>query len=149
MRKLTIITVMGLMFAAVLLALALLEPFDIGEATILLRLHLEAKTVLERLGLPEDATDISDIRVEGPDGPMPEIATRSFVSGGTVDALQRFYYKKCENEGFFYPGDDLLHLQPATICEGQKPSGTFEVLLFSRCSDNSCLVSIEVRHFMQ
>lgn len=91
MRKLTIITVMGLMFAAVLLALALLEPFDIGEATIFLRLHLEAKTVLERLGLPEDATDISDIRVEGPDGPMPEIATRSFVSGGTVDALQRFY----------------------------------------------------------
>jgi len=133
---------------AVLLALALLGPLDIGEVTVSFHLHSEAKRVLERLGLPEDATDVSDIRVENPDGPMPEIATQSFLSGGTVDALHRFFYEKCENEGLSYPGDDLLSLQPETICEGRKPSGAFEVLLFTECADNSCFVHIEVRHFI-
>ncbi|WP_133513180.1 hypothetical protein [Candidatus Thiosymbion oneisti] len=147
MRKLTII---GLVLVAVLLALALamLAPFDIGEVTVSFRFHSEAKRALKRLGLPEDATEVSDITVEGPDGTMPEIATRSFISGGTVDALHRFFHEKCDNQGFFHPSDDLLNLQPETLCEGRRPSGAFEVLLFTECADNSCFVYIEVRHFI-
>ncbi len=50
-------------------------------ALLLLAACSEAKGLLERLGLPESATDISPIDVDGPGGNMPEIAGRSFIAG--------------------------------------------------------------------
>ena len=82
-----------------------------------------------------DATDVSSITVAGPDGLMPEIATRSFNVSSTAAALQQFYSTKCEDAALSEPGGDLLHLEPAVICEGQGPTGTAMVLLFSECAD--------------
>lgn len=63
----------------------------------------DAKALLDRLGLPEGAADVSPVDVDGPDGNMPEIATRSFRVRGDATALSRFYFERCQQVGYLKP----------------------------------------------
>lgn len=150
MTRIKLYKIIGLIVittAAIFLALMLMPPsFDIGDATILLRPRSEARLLLEKLGLPDNTTQVSSITVYGPDGPMPEIATRSFiVNSSNYAALQEFYRERCKAIAFSEPDKDLLRLEPATLCSGREPSGMVNVLLFPDCTDLSCSVNIEVR----
>jgi len=46
------------------------------------------KVLTGKLGLPSKATGVSSIIVNGPDGPMPEIAIRSFEVNDNADKLK-------------------------------------------------------------
>ncbi len=133
----------ALALASVITAM-FLRPFHIGNITV--SIGSNAKSLLKQLGIPNDATQVSDISVYGPDGPMPQIATRSFSFAGTAQTAQNFYLEKCQAASFNPPGEDILKLDPAAICERIDESGAFTVFLYKSCARSVCDFSIEVRH---
>lgn len=144
MKKSGIISWLVVLAFALVIALVLLQPFEIGDTTI--SIGSDAKSLLEQLGTPDGATAISNISVDGPDGPMPEIASRSFTLAGSAQTTHDFYRRKCKAALLGPPGEDLLKLDPAAICERNDGSGALTVFLFSSCPGAVCNVSIEVRH---
>ena len=127
-------------------AVVLLAPFNIGDTTV--SIGSDAKSLLNRLGTPDGATQVSDISVYGPDGPMPEIAMRSFTLADTAQAAQNFYLERCKAASLALPSEDILKLDPAAICERIDASGTLMVFLYQSCAASVCNVSVEVRHHM-
>jgi hypothetical protein len=107
-----------------------------------LMLRSTSKQLVERLGVPEGATDISDIDVSWADGPAPEIATRSFRVAGGEPALRQFYVERCEELGLVEPPASTLRTEPTTLCE--RPDAKQSVLLAFRCESATCSVFIRV-----
>ena len=132
----------------VLTVLVLLQPFEFRDTSISFNSGSYAKSLTEKLGTPISATDMSEIIVNGPDGPMPEIAVRSFKIERNEEAVKKFYNDKCNEAGLTKPDDELLHLEPTAICTGRTKEGHFTVLLFLRCEETSCFARVEVRHLI-
>jgi hypothetical protein len=101
--------------------------------------------VLMRLGVPESATDVSDIDDVAADGNMPEWATRSFRAPGDPGALYRFFLDGCQRLGL-----SVQHAGPASSEEGDmwcqgSPSGVRQKLSASiRCEAAGCSVFVHV-----
>jgi hypothetical protein len=114
-------------------------------ALLLLAACSEAKGLLERLGLPESATDVSPIDVDGPDGNMPEIASRSFHVRSDAATLSRFYLERCRQEGLSEADQKSVQLEATTLCESSRPGQAQTVLLFTDCSGETCRVMLTVR----
>jgi len=132
----------------VMAAFVFLQRFESGDVSVSINLRSDAELLIEKLGTPNAATDISKISIEGPDGPMPEIAVRSFNIKDSSETVRRFYQQKCVDAEFAKPDKELLQLEPTAICEGRSADGKFTVLLFLKCSELSCFVRTEVRHFI-
>jgi hypothetical protein len=109
------------------------------------QLGFEARRLLESLGLPPGAYEVSDIDVQGPDGPMPEIASRSFRVRGDAPALERFYFDRCKQAGLSEPSPESARLEAQLLCERPRTGGIDWVLLSTRCEGDSCLGTLEVR----
>lgn len=144
MKTSSIIGWLSILAVGFVVALVLFEPFYIGDTTV--SIGSDAKSLLKRFGTPDGATEVSDISGYGPDGPMPEIAVRSFTLVGTVQTAQNFYRERCKTASLGLPGEDILKLDPAVICERIDESGTLSVFLYTSCTPPVCNVSIEVRH---
>lgn len=109
-------------------------------------LRSQAKVLLERLGLPEGATAVAAIRVVGPDGPMPEIATLSFQVAGDETALRGFYRERCKQVGLDAPDREALQVEPDLLCQRRGAGQGEAVLLSVRCEQATCSASVEVRY---
>ncbi len=128
--------------------LILFQPFEFEDVSVLVSMQSKPETLINKFGIPDKAQEVSAITVDGPDGPMPEIAIRSFKINDNADTLKKFYQKKCMEAGLLKPEKDLLHLEPTAICEGRNADGKFTVLLSVKCSDSLCFATIEARHLM-
>ncbi len=128
--------VIGAVIVAALAAWGLLRLWQLG---------FEARRLLESLGLPPGAYDISDIDVQGPDGPMPEIATLSFRVRGDAQALERFYLDRCKRAGLSEPSPESARLEAQLLCERSRTGGMDWVLLSARCERDDCLGTLQVR----
>jgi hypothetical protein len=104
----------------------------------------EARRLLDNLGLPPGAYEASDIEVEGPDGSMPEIATRSFRAPGKAEALERFYFDRCKQAGLSEPRAESARLEPEMLCERWRTGGFDVVLLSTRCERDDCRATLVV-----
>jgi hypothetical protein len=127
--------VIGVLVVGALTAWGLLRVWQLG---------FEARRLLESLGLPPGAYDISDIDVQGPDGPMPEIATRSFRVRSDAQALERFYFGRCKQAGLSEPRPESARLEAQLLCERARTGGLDWVLLSTRCERDGCLATLEV-----
>lgn len=105
----------------------------------------EARRLLEGLGLPPAVDEVSEIDVQGPDGSMPEIATRSFRVSGRADALERFYFARCQQTGFSGPRSENARLEPDLLCERWRTGGFDTVSLSTRCERDECRATLVVR----
>src|SRR5262245_46246468 len=94
-----VIGIVAIGLAAAVVSVIAFGGLGVGVATFSLGLGSEAKSSLERLGVPDGATEVSLVHVVGPDGPMPEIATRSFGVRGDASRVQSFYRARCDALG--------------------------------------------------
>jgi hypothetical protein len=101
-------------------------------------LRSEARALLERLGLPQGAVELGDVRVVGPDGPMPEIASRSFRAPGDEPALKGFYRERCRLEGLSDPEPEASRLEPDLLCQRLQAGRAEAVYSSARCEQQSC-----------
>lgn len=129
------VRLLALGITAVLVALGVVRLWQLGS---------DARRLLESLGLPPGAYDVSDIDVEGPDGPMPEIATRSFRVRGDAKALEQFYLERCKREGLSEPKPESVRLEAELVCERWRTVRVDWVLLSTRCEGRDCLATLEV-----
>jgi hypothetical protein len=109
-------------------------------------LRSEARALLERLGLPRGTVEVGDVRVVGPDGPMPEIASRSFRVPGDEPTLKSFYLERCRLEGLSDPEPAASRLEPDLLCQRLRAGRAEAVYSSARCEQQSCGVSLEVRY---
>jgi hypothetical protein len=142
-RRILLLTV-GLL-AGLGLLLWLLQPIHVGNVTISFGLTAEAEAVLDELGVPDSAVDVSGVAVTGPDGPMPEIARRTFtVDSAAADRLPAFYRDQCRALGLGEPGEDRLAVMPTTLCAGRVDSHSAFVMLASDCAAERCHIGVSV-----
>ena len=118
---------------------------DTDEGTISVRSGSEAASMLRALGLPENASDVSEIEERGPDGPMPEIAIRYFTVAGTADEIRRDFVRRCADAGLGEPDAEMVETDPSALCTGRSDSVVSHVFLEATCADQDCAVSVEVR----
>jgi hypothetical protein len=121
-----------------LTALGLLWLWSVGS---------EARRLLEGLGLPPGAHELSDVELQGPDGPMPEIATRSFRAPGKAEVLERFFFDRCKQTGLSEPRPESARLEPELLCERWRTGGFDVVLLSTSCERDDCRATLVVRSF--
>lgn len=145
MKRFGIVVLAGSVIGAVVLAWLWWQAGQVGDATLAVSVESKAKSLLEDLGLPEGANALSEISVAGPDGPMPEIASRSYDVQGSPASLKAFYVERCRRSGLGSPGSDVQGLEPAAICEGRGSYGSVVVLLYPKCEQSDCKVNVEVR----
>lgn len=104
----------------------------------------DSGTLLRQLGTPDGAKKVSSITVYGPDGPMPEIATRSFSLSGTAQIARDFYKRRCQTILLDLPEKDILKIEPAAIC--QRKDRLMTVYLYQSCTILICDISIQIRN---
>jgi hypothetical protein len=129
------VRVLGLTAAAALVAVSVVRLWQLG---------FEAGRLLDSLGLPPGAYEVSNIDVQGPDGPMPEIATRSFRVRSDAKSLEGFYVERCKQAGFSEPNPDSARLEGELLCERWRSGGVDWVLLSVRCERDDCHATIQV-----
>jgi hypothetical protein len=129
------VRLLGLTVAVALVALGSVRLWQLG---------FEAGRLLESLGLPPEAYEVSPIGVQGPDGPMPEIATRSFRVRSNAKTLKEFYVDRCKKAGFSEPSPDSARLEGELLCERWRSGGVDWVLLSVRCERDDCHVAMQV-----
>jgi hypothetical protein len=108
-------------------------------------LRSSSKKLIESLGLPEGATEVSDIDVSWADGTAPEMATRSFRVRGDEASLRRFYWERCQELGLSEPRPERARFQPV-VCE--RPGLKETVVLNADCKEDMCSVFLEVHVLM-
>ncbi|HWO08330.1 MAG TPA: hypothetical protein VNN80_02590 [Polyangiaceae bacterium] len=106
----------------------------------------EARVLLERLALPEGVTNVSSIDVVAADGPMPEIASRSFDAPGDESALRRFFLERCRALGLSEPSAEHARIEPDVLCKRARPGRGESVSLFAECARDACGVSLQVHY---
>jgi len=115
------------------------------RGTILLFEGSQGTATLRALGLPEAATEISEIDESGPDGPMPEIALRTFRLAGEPTEIRQEFLRRCQAAGLGPADDEMLEMDPSTLCSQRSGSGVQQVILDPKCQFGNCRVSLEVR----
>jgi hypothetical protein len=100
-----------------------------------------SKKLIEDLGMPEDATDVSAIDISWADGTAPEMATRSFRVQGDAPSLKRFYSERCQVLGLSEPRAEALRLEPRTWCERMRSRETISIGF--QCANHACSVFIQ------
>ena len=105
----------------------------------------QATATLRAIGLPDAATDVSDIDESGPDGPMPEIALQSFAIESTPAELRAEFTRRCSDTGLGEPDAELLRSEPETLCSGQLEGGRTHLLMSATCPDGTCQVTLQVQ----
>jgi len=133
-------------FIFVVLFIWYLQPMQIGGVTVSLIPQTYSKKQLKMLGVPVNAINVSSINVVGPDGNMPEIASRSFDLEGMSDSLEleRFYNHSCRENGFGKVTDQQKNLDPSAFCFKEKGQSTL-FLFNSQCAENSCRSVVTIR----
>lgn len=145
MKKSRVVGLFVVMAAVLALLVFLLQPLVLEDATVSIKTASESRHVLETLGLPGTVAEDSGITVIGADGPMPEIATRSFHIESSFDSIIEFYRARCDALGLATPGADLAAIEPAAICEGPWNGSSVTVLVYPECESSMCRVTLEVR----
>jgi hypothetical protein len=138
----------GVIVAALAVAVAALfwmSPYPLRDTTLSLSLGSKPREMVEALGVPDGAYNVSKVSVSGPDGPMPEMATRSFEARGGAEALAQFYSTKCKAAGLGPPDAEDLRLEPDLLCRARGPGVVESLHLSSKCTSDACLVTIEAR----
>lgn len=110
---------------------------------------LGSKDLLEEL-TTKAAFDISQakpVSVQGPDGPMPEIASQAIpMPAGAADPIPTLK-KVCAEIGMGPPRADQLAVEPDTICNGMWNEKRMQVNAVLRCQEGPCLLYIETSAF--
>lgn len=138
----------GVIVAALAVAMAVLfwmSPYPLRDTTLSLSLGSKPRDRLEALGVPDGAYNVSKVSVSGPDGPMPEMATRSFEARGDAAALAQFYSTKCKAAGLGPPEAEDLRLEPDLLCRARVPGVVESLHLSTQCTSDACLVTVEAR----
>lgn len=134
--------------AAIAAAAALLiwmSPYALRDATLSFSFGSKTRGLLNAMGLPEGAHNVSGISVVGPDGPMPEMATRSFEVRSNPGALRQFFETRCKEAGLGPPDAEDLRIEPDLLCSFHAPGVDDTVLLSSTCTADTCRVTVEAR----
>lgn len=131
---------------AIALSLALLGcEVETKLGTISLLQGSQATTILRTLGVPRGAVEVSEIDVMGPDGPMPEIALRSFAIRSTEEELRADFSRRCKAAGLGKPDSEMLEAEPSTLCSGQIEGGRTHLLMSAECPGDVCHVALQVQ----
>ena len=117
---------------------------DTDQASISLLEASQAAAILRAVGLPEGATPVSEIEESGPDGPMPEIARRSFIIPSSPVELRAELTRRCSAAGLGEPDAEMLETEPSILCSGQIAGGRSHLLMSASCSEDACEVMLEV-----
>lgn len=84
------------------------------------------------------------VKVVGPDGPMPEMASRAYRLEATDAAIRQSLFRACQTNGLSAPNAALLALEPDVLCEGRWRGESVSVHISISCSDQ-CEAFLEVR----
>lgn len=137
----------GVLLILAVIAILIFQPFNIKGITISLDFSSVTKTYIKKLGLPEQATDISDIDFTQADGTLPEIALLSFKVKLSHEQLKSFYFSHCIKHNLGEPEPEQLKIEPEMICAGHSDKGIIKIYLFDKCNNHACEVHIEARHW--
>jgi hypothetical protein len=143
MRRFRIVLVVVAALAGVMALLFWLNPYELRGVTLSLSSGVKPRAMVESMGVPDGAYGVSKISVSGPDGPMPEIATRSFEVRSSAAALGQFYSTKCKEVGLGLPDANDLRLEPDLLCRARMPGVVESFHLSPRCASGVCRVTIE------
>ena len=106
----------------------------------------EARTIVEDLGLPDDAQEVSAIRVYPAEGTSPEMAAHTFRTAMTAVEVQEFYDSRCNALDMTAPPEDWLQHSPEMICvRSAADPADARVYVYADCDVTACLVTVEVR----
>lgn len=130
---------------AVMVLLIWMSPYSLRHTALSFWLGSKPHGLLKTMGVPEGAYNLSEIKVVGPDGPMPEIANRSFEIRSTPEALRQFFEAKCKEVGLGPANPDHLRMEPDLLCSHHAHGVGDTVLLTSTCTAESCRVTVEAR----
>lgn len=139
-----IFLVLGALLLAAILSIALWlysnrDNFSLhfggGAATLLDQLAKDA-------GLAPGAQ--GPATVVGPDGPMPEMASRAYRIEATDTAIRQSLFRACQTNGLSAPSAPHLSLEPNMLCKGHWRGESVSVYLTVSCSDQ-CTAFLEVR----
>ena len=145
MKQFRLVLVVIAAFVAVVALLFWMSPYTLRDATLSFSLGSKPRGLLNAMGLPEGAYNVSGISVVGPDGPMPEIATRSFEIRSNPEALRQFFETKCKEAGLGPADAEHLRIEPDLLCSFHAPGVDDTVLLSSTCTADTCRVTVEAR----
>ena len=107
----------------------------------------EARTIVEELGLPDDAREVSAIYGYPAEGTAPEMAARTFRTAMPEGDVQAFYDDRCDALDMTAPPGDWLRHSPEMICvRSAADPADARVYLYADCDATACLVTIEVRY---
>lgn len=129
--------------AAVAAVLVWMSPYALRDATLSFSFGSKPRGLLIALGLPEGAYNVSGISVAGPDGPMPEIATRSFEVHSTPEALRQFFETRCKEAGLGPADAEYLRIEPNLLCSFDAPGVDDSIYLSSNCTSDTCRVTVK------
>lgn len=87
------------------------------------------------------------VKVVGPDGPMPEMASRAYRIEATDATIRQSLSRACQINGLSSPSAPLLALEPDMLCEGHWRGESVSVHLSLSCSDH-CTAFLEVRSIL-
>jgi hypothetical protein len=145
MKKLRWVLVVVAAVAAATTLLVWMSPYTLGDVTVSFSFGSKPRGLLNTLGLPEGAYNVSGISVVGPDGPMPEIATRSFEIRSNPAALRQFFEAKCKEAGLGPADPEHQRIEPDLLCSFRAPGVSDSVLLTPHCTGGTCRVTLEAR----
>lgn len=143
MKQFRLVLIIVAAFAAAAALLIWMSPYTLRDATLSFSLGSKPRRLLKAMGVPEGAYNLSGISVAGPDGPMPEIATRSFEIRSNPEALRQFFETKCKEAGLGPADAEHLRIEPALLCSFHAPGVDDSVLLNSSCPTDTCRVTVE------
>lgn len=143
MKQLRLVWILVAAFAAVAALLIWMSPYALRDATLSLSFGSKPRGLLNTLGLPEGAYNVSGISVVGPDGPMPEIATRSFEIRSNPGALRQFFETKCKEAGLGPADAEYLRIEPNLLCSFDAPGVDDSIYLSSNCTADTCRVTVK------
>jgi hypothetical protein len=110
---------------------------DAGSADLLREITAKASI---------DTSSAEPLSVEGPDGPMPEIASQQIpMAAGSPDAIPALK-RACTDLGLAPPQADQLAVEPDTICTGMWRKTRVSVNASFQCS-GSCSLFLETSAF--
>ena len=106
----------------------------------------QAGQILDDIGLPQSAVDVSGVTLVEADGTMPEMARRSLALPGDQKSVAQEFAKRCQAAGFAAPGPDAKLLEPDLTCAMRTEDGASELLVHSQCAGSLCKVTLESRY---
>jgi hypothetical protein len=145
MKRFQIVVVIVAALGVVTVLFFSMSPYALRDVTLSLSLGSKPRAMVESMGVPDGAYGVSKISVSGPDGPMPEIATRSFEIRSSAAALEQFFSTKCKKSGLGPPDAEDLRLEPDLLCRTRAPGVVESFYLTARCPSGVCRVTVEAQ----